>query len=220
VTAPRPAAEAYRSYQAAVLDGSRRRAADAVDAAVASGLDLRTIYLDVLQPTLREVGRLWQFNEITVADEHLATAITQMVMARLYAEFASTAATGGPTLIGACAETERHEIGLRMLCDLVEVEGWDAVYLGSTVPIESLVDMVRQRRPDAVALSASIAPHLPQIRSAIDAIRGLADLRWRPLILVGGRPFLDDRELSVRLGADLTAEDAAEAVELLGERVR
>jgi methanogenic corrinoid protein MtbC1 len=211
---------AYRTYQAAVLDGSRRRAAEAVDQAVAAGLDLRTIYLDVFQPTLREIGRLWQLNEITVADEHLATAITQMVMARVYSEFAAGAAVGGRTLIGACAESERHDIGLRMLCDLVEVEGWDAVYLGSSVPLESLVSMVRQRRPEVVALSASIAPHLPQVRSAIEAIRQLGDARWRPVVLVGGRSFLEAPELARRIGADLVAANAAEAVALLGEQFR
>lgn len=213
-------ARVQQQYQAAVLDGSRRHALDAVDQAVAAGFDLRTIYLDVLQPTLREVGRLWQLNEITVADEHLATAITQMVMARLYSGFASSVAQGGPTLLGACAETERHDIGLRMLCDLVEVEGWDAVYLGGSVPAESLVAMVRQRRPDVVALSASIAPHLPQLRSAIEAIRQMGDAGRHPLILVGGRPFLENRALSRRLGADLTAESAAEAIVLLGEHFR
>lgn len=212
------ATAAHLEYQAAVLDGSRHAAREAVDRAVAAGLDLRTIYLDVLQPTLREIGRLWQLNEITVADEHLATAITQMVMARLYTDFAPGVAHRGPTLVGACAETERHDIGLRMVCDLVEVEGWDAVYLGNTVPLDSLVTTVRRRRPEVVALSASIAPHLPQIRSAIEAIRGLGDVKWRPLILVGGRPFLENRDLAGRLGADVVAENAAEAVSLLGER--
>jgi len=215
---PPAVAGVYEGYQAAVLGGSRRRAVEAVDQAVAAGLDLRTIYLEVFQPTLREIGRLWQMNEITVADEHLATAITQMAMARLYATFAPSAAGGGPTLVGACAETERHDIGLRMLCDLVEVEGWDAVYLGSTVPLESLIDMIRQRRPDVVALSASISPHLPQLRSAVEAIRQLGDARWRPVILVGGRPFVESRDLSRRVGADLAAGSADEAVALLRER--
>jgi len=209
------AVDAHRSYLAAVLEGSRRRAADAVGRAAAAGLDLRAIYLDVLQPTLREIGRLWQLNEISVADEHLATAITQMVMARLYSDFAPRVAPGGPTLVGACAETERHDIGLRMVCDLIEVEGWDAVYLGNTVPVESLIATVRRRRPQVVALSASITPHLPQLRAAIDAIREVGDAQWRPLVLVGGRPFLDNRDISRAVGADFAAEDAAEAVGLL-----
>ncbi len=104
-----------------------------------------------------------------------------------------------------------------MICDLLDREGWETVYLGASVPAESLVQMARERRPQVVALSASIAPHLPQLRSMIAALRAaLPD--EPPLILVGGRPFLEAPELAATLGADLTAADAAAAVRLLRER--
>jgi methanogenic corrinoid protein MtbC1 len=210
--------EARERYLAAVLEGSRRTAFGVVDEAFTAGIGLRELYLGVFQPTMRDIGRLWQENRITVADEHLATAITQAAMARLYDELFRDGGAPGPLLIAACADTERHELGLRMICDVLEMEGWDTVFLGATVPIEDLVAMVRERRPDVVALSASIAPHLPRVRETIRAIRealpGAA-----PLIAVGGRAFADDPGLAERLGADLTATDAVEAARLLKERV-
>lgn len=176
------------------------------------------IYLQVLQPALREIGRLWQQNEISVADEHLATAITQAAMARLYEQVFTWQYGTGHTLIAACADVERHEIGLRMLCDLLELEGWETTYLGATVPVESLVSMVRKRRPTAVALSVALVPHLPRLRTMIQAIReAMRDAQ--PVIVVGGRPFLDDPQLATRLGADFTAPDASAAVETLRARV-
>ena len=207
----------YREYLDAVLAGDRRRAVAAVDRARAEGVAHRDIYLGVFQPALREVGRLWEENRIGVADEHLATAITQAAMARLYDDLFAAAGGEGRLLVAACADVERHELGLRMICDLLELEGWDTVFLGATTPVESLVEMVATRRPAVVALSASIAPHLARVREAIRAIRERmgADA---PLIAVGGRPFLDDPGLAARVGADLTARDAVEAVELLEER--
>jgi MerR family transcriptional regulator, light-induced transcriptional regulator len=211
------ATSAFESYLSAVRAGDRRRAFAAVDEARESGMTVARIYLEVLQPTLREIGRLWQQNEISVADEHLATAITQAAMARLYEQVFVWQPRTGHTLIAACADVERHEIGLRMLCDLLELEGWETTYLGAMVPVESLVAMVRKRRPTAVALSIAMAPHLPRLRTMIQAIREtMGDAQ--PLIVVGGRPFLDDPELATRLGADFTAPDASAAVEML--RVR
>jgi methanogenic corrinoid protein MtbC1 len=210
--------EARERYLAAVLEGSRRTAFGVVDEAFHAGIGLRELYLEVFQPTMREVGRLWQENRITVADEHLATAITQAAMARLYDELFRGGAAAGPLLIAACADTERHEMGLRMICDVLEMEGWDTVFLGATVPIEDLVAMVRERRPHVVALSASIAPHLPRVRETIRAVRE-AMPGAAPLIAVGGRAFADDPGLAERLGADLTAMDAVEAARLLKERV-
>ena len=207
------------AYLGAVREGDRRRAFQVIDEARGTGLSVGDIYLEVFQPTLREIGRLWQENEISVADEHLATAITQAAMARLYEQSFAWAPVEGRTLVAACVDVERHEVGLRMLCDLLELEGWDTAYLGSAVPIGSLTDIVRKRRPDVVALSVALAPHLPQLRAAIRAVReDVADTP--PLILVGGRPFVAEPELAMQLGADLTARDAVEAVGLLRKHIR
>ncbi|HSU17633.1 cobalamin B12-binding domain-containing protein [Longimicrobium sp.] len=217
-SAPAPVArgDAPAAYLDAVVAGNRRRAFDVVDAALAAGMDVRSLYLEVFQPALREVGRLWQRNVITVADEHLATAITQAAMSRLYERLFAAALAQGPLLVAACADSERHEVGLRMVCDLLEMEGWDTVFLGATVPLEDLVEMVRERRPEVVALSASIAPNVPRVGEAIRAIRAVPGRA--PLIAVGGRAFSEDPGLAARLGADLTAGDAAEAAERLKRR--
>lgn len=209
--------EALDSYLAAVLAGSRRDAMSVIDLARAAGLDLRTLYLEVFQPALREIGQLWQENRVTVADEHLATAITQSAMLRLYGSLELPGAVGR-TLIAACVETERHEIGLRMLCDILELEGWNTLFLGATVPTESLARMVAERKPAAVALSVSLPPHLPRARTMIQAIRE-ATPENPPVILLGGRPFLEQPELAYALGADLTARDAAEGAALLRKRL-
>ena len=106
-----------------------------------------------------------------------------------------------------------------MLCDLLELDGWDTTYLGAAVPIESLVDLAVKRQPEAIAISATIAPHIPRVRDAIAAIRR-APLERQPVIAVGGRAFLADPTLATRVGADLTASDAGNAVRMLNERVR
>lgn len=205
------------SYLAAVLAGDRRTAFGVVDQALADGFHLRQLYLDVFQPVLREVGRLWEANRISVADEHLATAITEAAMARLYELLFAAGGGAGRLLIAACADSERHEVGLRMLCDVLELEGWDTVFLGATVPIPELVEMVRTRRPDVVALSAAITPHLARVQAAVEALRGALG-ESAPLIAVGGRAFNDDPALAARLGADFTARDALDAARRLNER--
>jgi methanogenic corrinoid protein MtbC1 len=211
------AAGVYERYLQALLQGDRRAAMAVVDDAVQRDMGVRALYLEVFQPAMREIGRLWQENRITVADEHLATAITQAAMARLYDQLFAGAAAHGPLLLAACADQERHELGLRMICDVLEMEGWDTIFLGASVPVEDLVRMVLDRKPEVVALSASIAPHVARVREAVRAIR-LAVPHDGPMIVVGGRAFGDDPGLAARLGADLTARDALEATEVLKER--
>jgi methanogenic corrinoid protein MtbC1 len=215
---PTNSTELLSSYLGAIREGDRRRAFEIIDNARSSGLDLGTLYVGVFQPALREIGRLWQENQISVADEHLATAITQAAMARAYEGAFTWRSTEGRTLVAACVDIERHEVGLRMLCDLLDLEGWHTTYLGATVPVESLVAMVQRRRPDVLALSVALSPHLPRLRAVIDAVKqALGD--DRPLIIVGGRPFLEDPALAERVGADLTATTAVDAVRALGQAV-
>lgn len=202
----------------ALIRGDRREANRVVDRVLDRGDGLEKLYMHVVQPAMSEVGRLWQENELTVAEEHLATAITQAAMGRAFERVYRWHDSRTPSLVAACVDEERHQMGLRMLCDLLDVDGWDTAYLGASVPIESLVNMVEKRQPDVIALSATIAPHLPRLRAAIDAIRA-SSVRQQPLIIAGGRAVGGDHELATRLGADLTAKSAAEAVEILRVRV-
>lgn len=209
---------ARHEYLAALLTGRRRDAFAVIDGAVAKGVDITTAYIAIFQPALREIGRLWEENSISVADEHLATAITEAAMVRLFERSFREGRPGRPSIVAACVDTERHQVGLRMLCDLLEARGWDAQYLGASVPAEALVRMVESRRPAVVALSAALAPHVLRMRTMIAALRAACGAAT-PLIIVGGRPFLTDPALAAEIGADLTARDAAEAVELLEQRV-
>jgi MerR family transcriptional regulator, light-induced transcriptional regulator len=208
--------QVYEQYLAALRSGERNRAFLVIERAREAGMDLGTLYVGVFQPALRQIGALWQANEITVADEHLATAITQAAMARAFERDFEWSESPGRSLIAACPGMERHEVGLRMICDLLDLAGWETTYLGSSVPVDSLITMIHKKKPDVVALSVAIAPHLPLLRLMIEQIRSLFE--EPPLILVGGRPFLDDPSLATGFGADLTAENAVDAVRLLQQR--
>ena len=204
----------YEAYLAALLAGDRRTAAAIIQKAYDEGSDLRALYLEVFQPALRQIGHLWELNEVTVAEEHLATAITQAIMASLYTQAAMAAETGRH-LVAACPETERHEVGLRMLCDFMDMEGWSTTFLGAAVG--SLARLVCEKAPDVLALSASISPHLTAMRATIGEVRAACG-EHQPVILVGGRVFHETPELAYAVGADLTASDAREAAQLLKER--
>src|SRR4029078_12158300 len=62
------------------LPGERSVASTLMKDAIARGVSLRDVYLHVFQPAQHEIGRRWQRHEITVADGHLAQAITQVVV--------------------------------------------------------------------------------------------------------------------------------------------
>lgn len=154
-------------YLAAQLAGDRREALRLVlDEGLAAGIAVPVLELDVIRAAQREVGRLWEENRISVAQEHVATAISQLVLAHLYRDLPRAAARGRSVAV-ACVEGELHDLGARMVADFLEMDGYDVDFLGANVPSESLVAHVRERRPDLVALSATMAHHLPALQTVL-----------------------------------------------------
>jgi methanogenic corrinoid protein MtbC1 len=66
-----------------LLRGQRQAALELVQDAIRTGTGIREIWLRVFQDSQYEVGRLWQSNKISIAQEHYCTAATQMIMAQL-----------------------------------------------------------------------------------------------------------------------------------------
>jgi methanogenic corrinoid protein MtbC1 len=197
-------------YLELLLDIRRREAFDAVLNEIEAGMPLDAVYIDVLQSAMYEVGRLWQTNAIDVAAEHYVTAATQVLMAQLFPR-ALIQERMGRSMIGCCLGSELHELGMRMVCDFFEFEGWDTYFMGAITPDNSFLGVVRSRLPDLVCLSATMPFGVSRIRDLIDSLRTM-NLPHPPRIMVGGLPFIINPGLAGTVGADATAADARAAV--------
>ena len=205
-----PLATLANDYLQALLRGERQVACKLVLDAVQQGTAVRDIYLHVFQRTQYEVGRLWQGNEINVAQEHYCSAATQLIMSQLYPHIFGAAKTHG-TIVGTCVSGDLHEIGVRILCDFFEMQGWHSHYLGANVPTSSVVQTVLQLKADVVAISATITYHVDAVEKLIVAVRSTPECR-NVKILVGGYPFKVAPNLWRTIGADGSANNAEDAV--------
>jgi methanogenic corrinoid protein MtbC1 len=117
----------------------------------------------------------------------------------------------GKTLVAACVAEELHEVGIRMVADFFEMDGWDSYYIGANTPAQDLIAAVKERKADVVALSSTMAFHLPVVDYLIRSLRGDPATR-HVKIIVGGYPFSIVTGLWAKIGADAYAESADEAV--------
>lgn len=196
------------SYLEALLSSDRSAARKVIESAARAGTGLTEIYQHVFQPVQREVGRLWQMNQITVAQEHYCTAITDGMIGELQGRTKPEAADG-PLFVGACVPGEQHSIGLRMVCDEMETHGWRVYFTGANTPTSSIVDLIKRLNVAALGLSCATPMQLPNLRLAIASVRAS---RKDTKIMVGGRVFNDFPGLWRKVGADAYSEDAVSAV--------
>ena len=202
-------------FLAALLAGDATRARWLVDEAVGEGMEVRDVYLDVLAPALEEVGERWAAGELTVAHEHYATAVTQGILGVLAPRIRVPPASGRLAVV-ACTPGELHALGAQMIADFLEGEGWEVLALGAATPGPDLAALVDDERPDAVALSTSVANNL---EAATDMLRRLRELDEPPFVAVGGRAWRAvPTERRDDLGADALFDDPRELCGALAER--
>lgn len=175
-------------------------------------MSLAGLYQGVVAPAMHELGRLWEKGAITVADEHLATAVTHRVLAALrppgFVSQGFEPDSGKPRAMLAAVQGEQHALGLRMAADLLEDAGYQTLYLGADVPSEALLQALATLSPDLLALSATMPESAGPLEEVASRVRDeYPELR----LLVGGQASASPR---VRGGAPI------DDLERLGELVR
>ena len=196
----------------ALLRADRAAAAAIATAAVREGR-VDDLY-DSIAVAMDEVGRRWEANELTVAQEHAASAVAQYVLAQVFPELPRSDVARGRAIV-AGVPGERHQLGSQIVADALECDGWASVYLGADVPADALADEAAWHEAHVVALSVTMPGNLPSLRDAVAALR--TRLGDALAIGIGGRAAVLVEPAAV--GADFYARDWREARALLRARV-
>jgi MerR family transcriptional regulator, light-induced transcriptional regulator len=177
----------YKAYLDQLLDGKRVDCRRIVQHLLDQRISIKDLYIDLFQKSLYEVGALWEFNRITVAKEHLATAITEGLLNLTYPVlFETEPYQRDKKVVVSCAANEFHQIGGKMVADIFELYGWDAQFLGANTPVDHMLEHIQETRPNLVGLSLSIYFNIESLKKGIEAIRSnFANLD----IFIGGQAF-------------------------------
>jgi diguanylate cyclase (GGDEF)-like protein len=172
-----------RAYQDALTVADAGGAGRVARQALGEGMGVAGLYQRVIAPAMWRIGDLWEQGAISVADEHLATALTHQAMAGIYGPSLGHKARPGRILMAA-VEGEQHALGLRMAADVIELAGYETIYLGADVPTADLLQAVASRSPNLVGLSATMPSSIPALERTIAEIR-----RLNPnlIVLFGGQ---------------------------------
>jgi methanogenic corrinoid protein MtbC1 len=119
--------------------------------------------------------------------------------------------SNGKRVICACVEGNKHAVGLRIVADAFELNGWDVMFLGPDLPSKELIQQVSKSLPDMLCLSASMPEHLPVAKAAILEIHKALGNK-APAIMLGGLAVNAFSAISDEIGANLTASDAEKAL--------
>lgn len=110
------------------------------------------VCFEILVRGLNRVGEGWYSGDITVQQEHFASALA---MRRIEMLVASTPPPTRPgRILTGCASDDPHAFAPLLITFLLKRRGWDVVYLGARVPAARLESTILSVKPDLVVLSA------------------------------------------------------------------
>ncbi len=163
---------------------------------------LENVVIEVLLRGLSEIGEGWYRGDVTVQQEHFASAL---VVRRLNTLIAGCPAPTRPErMVLASPPDEQHTISLHVINLLLRRQSWAVIDLGANVPFDRLEKMLTSIRPQLVIASAQ---HLPTAQT----LQAMADLVTRlhiPFAFGGGifnrHPDLPDHISGHFLGKELT----------------
>ena len=162
-----------------------RAARAVIEAGLEGGADADATALGIVRPALYEVGIRWANAEISVGDEHVASATAAIALEHLAERAGTFAAHGeGPRALVACVQGEQHTLGARVIADALNRAGWTILYCGASTPIGDIAAIARDRGAQLVALSVARRALLPETRRTVAALR---DFVPRARVLVGGQ---------------------------------
>lgn len=183
-----------------------------IDSVRVRGVSLSSIYLELLAPTARALGEMWEDDRVSFADVTVALCRLHDVMRTLSASQppATDTLPQGRRALLIPMPGEQHTFGLVMVADFFRRAGWD-VSNDAVASTSELVSLVRHEWFTMVGLSVGCDAHLEGVASTIHSLRRAA--RNKSIgVMVGGSLIAKNPELAIQVGADATGKDARQAV--------
>jgi methanogenic corrinoid protein MtbC1 len=177
--------ELFETYMNALLQANRDECQRIMQGLLNRDIDIKVLYLDLIQRSMYRVGELWEHNQISVATEHLATAITESLLPMVYPKMFGREHLERVALI-TCVPNEYHQIGSHIVADFFELNRWHGHSLGANMPTNDLLRVIDEMQPDVVGFSVSLPFNLPTLVEVLDGVReSFPNID----IILGGRAF-------------------------------
>lgn len=200
------------SYFRAAIEGDEPACRATIDHLIRQNVHIVTIFNDVIAQAMTRVGQEQDEKQLTIAQEHMASAISERMISRV-ALSARQMPTSSIKAVTGCVQGNYHALGIRMLTDLLSALGIQCTSLGSNVPTAEFVRSVAKIRPHLVMISCGHQDQFPDCEALLHDLRALRDADSDLVIGLGGpavRQLRKEKWISL---ASFVADDIREFYE-------
>jgi 5-methyltetrahydrofolate--homocysteine methyltransferase len=210
--------EGPKTIQACLLEGSKEGILAITKELLEDNVPLSVVD-NYLVPALDEIGQMYEKKSIFLpqlirAAETVGTAF-ELIRKKLRDSSETMESKG--TIVLATVRGDIHDIGKNLVKVLLENYGYEIIDLGKDVPVERIVEIVKEKKIKLVGLSALMTTTVSSMQGTIEALRKETQENGMPpvKIFVGGAVLTEAYALSI--GADFFCKDARAGVKVAGD---
>ena len=191
----------------AIIGGDHDGIVALVEQALAEGFAPLVISTEGFMPGLEEVGRRFERNLFFLPQVMQSADTMKAGFARLKTEMHGEKFKSRGKILMATVEGDIHDIGKNIVCTLLENHGFEVFDIGKNVSAATIIAKAKELAVDAVGLSALMTTTMSEMDNVMKKLKAAG---VKTFTMVGGAVVT--QEYADRIGADLYAKDAMEAV--------
>lgn len=199
------------AFVSAVRSPDDARGAQFIRGVLAEGASVESVYLDLLAPTARRLGTMWENDECDFVEVTVALGRMQRLLRDLSQVFLAESGNAEPVgnILLTCVPGEQHTLGIIMVGEFLLRDGW-RVLVGAPWTEGDMLSMVATEWYDVIGFSVGTESRLHVLRRDIRRLK-TASRNPNIQIMVGGQLFADDPSVAEQVGANAIASDARQA---------
>ena len=201
----------------AVIDGDAGKSGKVTEEALAGGMQPMEVVTGYLTPAMDEIGRRFEQNECFVPELLLSARAMKVSMELIQPRLTASGVKLLGCVVVATVKGDLHDIGKNLVAAMMEGGGFEVIDLGVNVAPEKIVEAVKDKGADIVALSALLTTTMPSMKTTIDALEA-GGVRGEVKVLVGGAPVT--QRFADEIGADGYSGSAVGAVALARKSIK
>src|SRR4030042_351619 len=201
----------YKAISKAVMKGEDGEATKRVNEALKSGLPPPEIMQRGIVNGITKAGEKWKANEYFLPDVILAADAFKAAMDVLKPHLEGEVGRHkSKKFIIGVVQGDVHDLGKSLVIAMLVSAGFDVIDLGVDVPLQRLIEAVREHEPDIVGLGAYMTTTMLEMKEAIAELEKQG-LRRNLKVMIGGVP--PSQEFANEVRADAWGRDALDAMQ-------
>lgn len=193
-----------------ILTKREQEAIDMIIKLADSGYDVLELYDKFLKHTLYHLGHQWSLGKMSIPMEHHISSIVDELISQL-ASYIKPKVIIHKKALFIAPSNEHHLIGLKIVKETFRKYGWQTLFIGNSVPWQSLLEMIQTEKVDLVCISITMKDNFNQAQALVAFLKEKSNAKF----MLGGQAFELNKEAIDFIQPDYYTNSKAELIDLL-----